>query len=70
MTETHSSDLPIRCTCGALRGVLREPSRDTGNRCVCYCDDCQSFAYFLERADSDAWIRPLREGGPITPRCR
>ncbi len=51
MTKTHSTDLPIRCTCGALRGVLREPSRDTGNRCVCYCDDCQSFAHFLERAD-------------------
>ncbi len=26
-------------------------SHNDGNRIVCYCDDCQSFAYFLERAD-------------------
>ena len=26
-------------------------SRSTGNRLVCYCDDCQAFAHFLERAE-------------------
>jgi hypothetical protein len=45
------TDLPIRCSCGALRGVLLDASPDSGNRCICYCDDCQSFAYFLERSD-------------------
>ena len=49
--EAKPTDLPIRCLCGALRGTLRDASSESGNRCVCYCDDCQSFAYFLERAD-------------------
>ena len=41
------TDLPVRCSCGALRGVVRRVSANHGNRVVCYCDDCQSFAYFL-----------------------
>jgi hypothetical protein len=40
-------DLPLRCACGALRGVVRGVSARAGNRVVCYCDDCQSFAHFL-----------------------
>jgi len=49
MVSVASIDLPIRCTCGTLRGVLRGASPDHGNRAVCYCDDCQSFAHFLKR---------------------
>ena len=45
-------DVPIRCGCGALRGMLRSVTPSSGNRCVCYCDDCQSFAYYLGRADT------------------
>ena len=45
-------DLAIRCACGALHAVLRSVSPGSGGRVICYCDDCQSFAYFLERADS------------------
>jgi hypothetical protein len=45
-------DVPLRCACGVFRGVLRSVTPRSGNRCVCYCDDCQSFAYFLGRADS------------------
>ena len=45
------TDLAIRCECGSLRGVLRGVSGANGNRIVCYCDDCQSFAHFLGRAD-------------------
>jgi hypothetical protein len=45
------ADLQVRCSCGALRGVARGVSGDRGNRVVCYCDDCQSFAHFLERAE-------------------
>ena len=45
------TDLPIRCFCGALRGVASGVSSDCGNRVVCYCDDCQSFAHFLGHAD-------------------
>ena len=44
-------DLPIRCACGSLRGVARGASARRGNRLVCYCDDCQSFARFLGGAD-------------------
>ncbi len=51
MPTKQPTDLPIRCSCGVLRGRLRDVSRECGNRCVCYCDDCQSFAHFLERAD-------------------
>ncbi len=43
-------DLPVRCSCGALRGIARGVSAARGNRLVCYCDDCQAFAYFLGRA--------------------
>jgi hypothetical protein len=56
------ADLEIRCACGALRGVLRDVEPDEGNRGVCYCDDCQSFAHFLERADT---ILDERGGTPI-----
>jgi len=45
------ADLPVRCSCGALRAVARGVSPARGNRVVCYCDDCQTFAHFLERAD-------------------
>ena len=40
-------DLAIRCHCGAVRGVLHGVSAKTGNRAVCYCDDCQAFANYL-----------------------
>lgn len=43
--------LPIRCSCASLRGTALGVSANRGNRVVCYCDDCQSFAYFLGRAD-------------------
>jgi hypothetical protein len=56
------ADLEIRCACGKLRGTVREVSPGQGNRGVCYCDDCQSFAQFLGRADS---ILDARGGTPI-----
>jgi hypothetical protein len=42
--------LGLRCTCGKVRGTA-EVSPDSGNRLVCYCDDCQAFARFLARDD-------------------
>ena len=44
------TDLLIRCRCGAVRGVVRGASCKTGNRVICYCDDCQTFANFLSTA--------------------
>jgi hypothetical protein len=40
---------PLQCQCGTLKGVVAVPQN--ANRCVCYCRDCQAFAYFLGRAD-------------------
>jgi hypothetical protein len=37
-------------------------SRETGNRCVCYCGDCQSFAHFLDAHDG----APLSMGVRVT----
>jgi hypothetical protein len=34
-----------------VRGVARNVSPRAGLRFVCYCEDCQAFARFLERAD-------------------
>ena len=42
-------DLPLRCTCGKLRGVAKGISPELGNHVVCYCGDCQAFARFLDR---------------------
>jgi hypothetical protein len=44
-------DLSLRCRCGRVRGVASDVSPSTGFRFVCYCQDCQAFARFLERPD-------------------
>lgn len=44
------TEVPLRCKCGALRGVVAfAPSKC--NRVVCYCDDCQAFIDWLERPE-------------------
>jgi len=45
------TDLPLRCRCGAVRGVARDAVPSKINHCFCYCDDCQAFAHHLGRAD-------------------
>lgn len=51
-----STDIPLRCACGKLRGVALNVSPSSGTRTVCYCDDCQAFARFLGREDvMDEW---------------
>lgn len=40
-------DIQLKCECGKVRGVAHKVSPDSGNRIVCCCDDCQSFANFL-----------------------
>ena len=44
-------DLPLRCSCGHVRGVASEIAPSGGFRLVCYCKDCQRFARFLDSAD-------------------
>ncbi len=46
-----SSDLQLRCRCSHVRGVASDVSPSSGFRFVCYCNDCQAFARFLDRAD-------------------
>ncbi len=45
--EMSMTDLMIRCACGGITGIASGLSRRTGNRVVCYCDDCQAFARHL-----------------------
>ncbi len=40
---------PLRCRCGKLKGALADQVR--ANHVVCYCRDCQAFAYLLSRPD-------------------
>jgi hypothetical protein len=47
-TASDSTGFPLKCRCGTLRGVAEQASGSTGNRLVCYCDDCQTFARWLE----------------------
>jgi hypothetical protein len=46
-----TQDLELACRCGAVHGLVRGVSPRTVNRAVCYCDDCQSFAHHIGRAD-------------------
>ena len=41
----------LRCRCGDVTGHVENAARDTTNRVVCYCDDCQAYAHHLGRAD-------------------
>lgn len=43
MTQT----LTLRCRCERMRGSAGDVGPRSGNRCICYCDDCQTYAAFL-----------------------
>jgi hypothetical protein len=43
--------MQIQCECGAFRAQLLSFPRNTPGRLACYCDDCQTFAHHLNRAD-------------------
>ncbi|MEM7151843.1 MAG: DUF6151 family protein [Myxococcota bacterium] len=43
--------LPIQCTCGALRGIAKDVTPKRVTHLVCMCDDCQTYAHWLGRAD-------------------
>lgn len=42
-----STRLPLRCSCGTVRGTASNVSPKTVTRLICYCDDCQTFAHHL-----------------------
>ncbi len=43
--------LHFACRCGAVRASARKVSARTVMHGVCYCDDCQAWAHFLDRRD-------------------
>jgi len=51
MSSPAPRDLPLQCRCGTVRAIAHGVTPQTGNHCVCYCDDCQAFAKALNRAD-------------------
>jgi len=40
-------DVALKCHCGAVEGVALNITPKNGNRIVCCCDDCQTFADHL-----------------------
>lgn len=40
-------NLPLSCKCGAVTGTLSNATEAFGNRAVCCCSDCQTFADYL-----------------------
>ncbi|MEM7360560.1 MAG: DUF6151 family protein [Pseudomonadota bacterium] len=46
------TDIDLMCNCGQVKGTARLEQGEVGNNVVCFCEDCQSFAYYLERQDS------------------
>ncbi|MEM7019078.1 MAG: DUF6151 family protein [Pseudomonadota bacterium] len=46
-----STSLALSCKCGQFQAILHDVSGANGNRVMCHCKDCQSFAHYLERAE-------------------
>ncbi len=40
--------IALECSCGLVKGFTNSVSEKSGNRIVCYCDDCQLFANQLK----------------------
>lgn len=43
--------MQIQCECGKFRAQLEKFPRNTPGRLACYCDDCQTYAHYLNRVD-------------------
>ncbi|PCI24166.1 hypothetical protein COB57_05650 [Candidatus Peregrinibacteria bacterium] len=39
----------LSCACGKVNGRAKNVSPSTGNRIICHCFDCQSFAKYLKK---------------------
>lgn len=46
-----NKQLPLRCQCGTVRGVLHNATPRRGDRIRCYCRDCQTYAHHLDQAE-------------------
>lgn len=41
----------IQCECGKFKAEIKNFPQNTAGRCVCYCDDCQTYLHFLGKAN-------------------
>jgi hypothetical protein len=46
-----NQDVELSCRCGAVHGWARRVTPNAVHRAVCYCDDCQAYLHYLDRAD-------------------
>ena len=46
-----SDETPVRCTCGALRGVIRGLAPAQANRVACHCKFCVTYMEVLGRGE-------------------
>lgn len=53
-----SYDLPIKCKCSKVKGILKQVNPNSGNHAICMCIDCQTYAHYLGVQD-----RVLDENG-------
>jgi hypothetical protein len=50
-TADRKTGMQIQCECGTFRAQLENFPGNTPGRLACYCDDCQTFMHYLNRAD-------------------
>ncbi len=43
-----ATDISLKCACGKVTGHVAKVKPNIGNHMVCYCNDCQAFARYLE----------------------
>jgi hypothetical protein len=46
------ANIPLRCSCGRLRGEIQNVAPECANFVVCCCSGCQRYARFLNREDA------------------
>ncbi len=44
-------EISLSCSCGKLRGRLKEAGPDVGDRFICHCSDCRDFIRFLGKEE-------------------
>lgn len=60
-------EIKLKCSCGKVIGKAKKVNRSSGTRIICCCDDCQSFAEYLNQESSvldqyggtDIWQMPI-----------
>lgn len=40
-------NIKLSCQCGEVTGLAKDITHKNSNHIICYCDDCQAYAYYL-----------------------